>query len=241
MNKKLITSVASILIAGAAFAQDYTIKANVKVDGLPPEYAAFGESEKTTTIKGEKTKIEIASMMASSTEVFDGKKMTVITEAMGNKSGWTATKEEMDKVKEEPKKDEVKPKVELTSEKKTIAGYECSKAVITAIEPKDKKEVKFIVWYTDKIKKVSSASSKKRKGGMGGGSIEFKEVPGYAMSTEFEMEAPGMGKIKYVETVSEVSTAGVDDSAFKISTDGYPMKTYTEYMEEMKKAMAAEK
>ncbi len=238
--KKIITSAALLLVSAFGFAQDLTIKATIKIEGLPAEYAALGESEKITYIKETKSKFETISMMGNTTKVFDGTKVTMISDAMGNKTGWTATKEEIEATKEAPKKDDVAPKVEFTKDKKTIAGYECTKAIVTVVDPKEKKEIKFTIWYTDKIKKANSpASSSKRRSSMDANSFDFKEIPGFQMSTEFEAENQGMA-IKYVETVTEVSTDKIEDSAFILSTEGYKMITYKEMQEKMK-AMAESK
>jgi hypothetical protein len=234
--KKLITSVALVLAGAVAFAQDnYTIKSSVKIEGLPAEYSAFGESDKITYLKDSKSKVETSNMMGSTIEVFDGSKMTVLMEQMGDKSGWSATKEEMEKTKDDPKKDAQKPKIETTTEKKTIAGYECVKSIVTVTD-KDKKQMKINIWHTDKIKKPVTGSSKK-KGGMGGGNFDFAEITGYPMSVDLETENQGM-KIKYIETVTEVSTDKLDDGVFVADTDGYKMISFGEYREQLKKAMA---
>ena len=95
--RKLISSAALVLCASIAIAQDnFTFKMSVKMEGLPAEYAAYGEQEITTFTKGEKSKTEVNSMMFSSVSYSDGKTITVLSESMGNKTGFTATKAEMD-------------------------------------------------------------------------------------------------------------------------------------------------
>ncbi|MGZ3899343.1 MAG: hypothetical protein ACXVNQ_03290 [Bacteroidia bacterium] len=229
--KKLITTVALSLFATTfCLGQDnVTVKMNVKVEGLPPEYAGFGEQEIVNYMKGEKTKTEMTSMMGSNVTVFDGKKLTSISEQMGNKSGYTATKEEIDADKGKDK--EAKPKIEYTADKKMIAGYECSKAIVTSIG-KDKKENKMTVWVTDKIKSPETGKANRRNGMM-----DLSELKGYPL--EMEMAANQMGtEMKVMITTSEVSTSNIDDSVFSVSTDGYKMLTYAEHKEAMKKAMA---
>src|SRR5690606_2504828 len=140
-----------------------TIKMSVKVEGMPAEYAAYGEQEVTTYIKGNNTKTEISSMMFSSVVYYNETTLTSLSEAMGNKTGYTATKEELENM-EKGEKTEA-PKIEYFPDKKTIAGYECTKAVVTNVG-KDKKETKTTVWTTDKIalnenhKKMRKASSR---------------------------------------------------------------------------------
>ncbi len=109
----------------------------MKIEGLPAEYAAMGDQETTTYIKGEKNKTEVVGMMGSQTMLFDGKTHTILMDQMGNKSGYTATKEEMDETKD---KSAPKPKVEYTSEKKMIAGFECTKAIVTSIDKEKKRK-----------------------------------------------------------------------------------------------------
>ncbi|MBA3682364.1 MAG: hypothetical protein H0W73_14570 [Bacteroidetes bacterium] len=227
--KKIITSAALILVSALAVAQDnYTVKMNMKIEGLPPEYAGFGEQEMVNYVKGEKYKNEISSMMLTSITAFDGKKLTSVTEQMGNKSGYTATKEELEAA-EKTEKAEAKPKIEYTTEKKTIAGYECTKAILTSVD-KNKKEHKVTVWATEKIK-----HEPKRKTGGKGMSLDFGDLKGYPLEIEMNESQQGMD-MKIMITASEVSTAAIDDSVFNVNTEGYKMMTYKE-MEEKMKAM----
>lgn len=221
--KKIITSVALIFCCTFAVAQDYTVKMNMKIEGLPPEAAGFGEQETVTQIKGEKTKTEMTSMMGSTIMLFDGKTHTFLTDMMGNKAGYTATKEEMEAMAKDDK--EPKPKIEYTTEKKTIAGYECTKAVVTTVG-KDKKEQQTIVWITDKIKH-NMPKNKNR------GMMDLSDLKGYPLEMEMHQSQQGMD-MKIMITASEVSTAPIDDSVFAVNTEGYKMSTYKEFSEKMK-------
>ncbi|MBA3662978.1 MAG: DUF4412 domain-containing protein [Bacteroidetes bacterium] len=234
--KKIITTVAlSLFAASFCIAQDnVTVKMNVKVEGLPPEYAGFGEQEIVNYIKGDKHKSEMSSMMGSNITVFDGKKLTALNEQMGNKSGYTATKEEIEADNKSKEKDP-KPKVEYTTEKKTIAGYECTKAIITSVG-KDKKESKMTVWVTDKIKTPETGKSGKSRGGM----MDLGDLKGYPLEMEMSQSQQGMD-MKILVTTSEVSTANIDDSIFNVSTEGYKMRSYAEQKAEMKKMEAEAK
>ena len=226
--KKIVTSAAFILTTAFSVAQDsYTIKMTTKVEGLPAEYAAFAESEVVTYIKGDKIKSETSSMMGSQIRLFDGKLHTFLSDAMGKKSGYTATTEEMEAVAK-TEKGEAKPKIEYTTEKKTIAGYECTKAVITSMG-KDGKENKIITWVTDKIKFDMSKAKKGSKNDM----FDFGDLKGYPL--EMYMVRLQEGKeIKITISTTEVSTKALDDSTFVASTAGYTMSTYKEEMEKMK-------
>ena len=227
--KNIITAAAIILSISGAFAQEnYTVKMNMKIEGLPPEYAGFGEQEFINYSKGEMYKSEMTSMMGSTTNSFDGKILTSVSDQMGNKSGYTATKEELDAASKADKT-EAKPKIEYTTEKKTVAGYECTKAVVTSID-KDKKENKINVWVTDKIK-MSEGMAK--SGGRRGGGMDFGDLKGYPLSIETSQNQGGM-EMKVLLTATEVSTSTIDDSVFKVSTEGYKMMTYKEFNDKMK-------
>ena len=224
--KTLLLSLSVILAGFSSKAQDnYTIKMSVRTEGLPSEYAAYGEQEIVTYVKGDKTKTEVSSMMFTSTVYSDGKTVTSLTDAMGNKSAYKATKEEI----EESQKNDAKPKIEYTSEKKTIAGYECTKAIITSIG-KDKKEKVTIAWVTDKI---SSSQSLARKAG---GRTNLGDLKGQPMALEMTMNQNGMD-MKVLMTVTEVIIAPLEDSVFTINTEGFNVLTYKEMMEKQKSMM----
>lgn len=225
--KKLITSAALLLATSFAFAQDdITVKMSLKVEGLPAEYAAMGESEIISYHKGDKSKEETSNMMGSSTTINDGKTTTMLNEQMGEKTGWTATKEELDAANSKEKGTD-KPKIEYLTDKKTIAGYECTKAILTTIG-KDKKEQKMTVWFTEKLK-LNNSKAKNRRGP----SMDFGDLKGRPLEIEMAMNQGGMD-LKVFITSTEVSTAKLDDSIFKADVTGYKMATYKEVQEKMK-------
>lgn len=228
MTRKIITSAALVLLSAFAFGQEnYTVKMSMKIEGLPPEYAGFGEQETVTQIKGEKSRVEVSSMMGTQIVVFDGKTQTSLNEAMGNKTGFTATKEELEAADKADKSE--KPKIEYTTEKKTIAGYECTKAIITSTG-KDKKENKMTAWVTEKIK-----HDMKGKKSSGRGMMDMGDLRGYPLEMEMSANQGGM-EMKILITATEVSTGPIDDSAFKVSTEGYKMMTFKEFQSKMKDA-----
>jgi hypothetical protein len=229
INIPLVCSVALVLVSGLTLGQEnYTVKMKVKAEGLPAEYAAYAEQDVTTYIKGDNLKSERSGMMASSITYYDGKKMTSLTEAMGNKTGFTATKEELEAFDKTEKTE--KPKIEYIAEKKMVAGYECSKALITSMG-KDKKENVSTVWCTDKIK---YAHSQANKGGKG--MLDLSELKGYPLAMEMSMNQNGM-EMKIIMTATEILTSPIDDSVFAINTDGYKMMTYKEMIEKQKMMM----
>jgi hypothetical protein len=232
--KKIIFAVAALFTLNSIAQDNYTIKMSVRVEGLPEEYAGMAENDIVTYMKGEKSKTELTSMMMSQISLNDGEKTTTLMEQMGNKTGWVVTKAEAEAEEKESadKKGKTKPKIEYADEKKMIAGYECSKAIVTTVG-KDKKEQKTTVWYTDKIKQPTTAGAKSgRRGGMMGGA-ELSEIKGFPMETEMSMNNQGM-EMKVISTVTEVSTSPIDDKIFTIDTDGYKLMSYKELKESMK-------
>jgi hypothetical protein len=236
--KKLAIVAAFLGLGMTVLAQDcLTIKTVNKVQGLPAEYEAMAESESITYTKGEKTKTEMSSMMFSIVTLMDGEKMTVTQEAMGNKSGYVMTKAEMEESEKSEKEKPNKPKIEYTSEKKTILGYECTKAIITSVG-KDKKEIKATAWVTDKIKRPATPKGQKGSRMMSG--PDLGDLNGFPMEMSFTQSQQGMD-LNITVTTTEVKTDKLDDSIFKIDTEGYKMMTYKEMKEQMKAAQAGQK
>jgi hypothetical protein len=232
--KKLFLAATALLSLNLVSQDNYTIKMSVKVEGLPEEYAGMAENDIITYMKGEKSKTELTSMMMTQVSLNDGEKTTTLMEQMGNKTGWVVTKTEAeaDEKKAANKRGETKPVIEYVDDKKTIAGYECSKAIVTTTN-KEKKEQKTIVWYTEKIKQPSSTGNKSgRRGGMMGGA-DLSAIKGFPMQTEMSMNNQGM-EMKVISTVTEVSTAAIDDKIFTIDTEGYKIMSYKELKESMK-------
>jgi GLPGLI family protein len=96
------------------------------------------------------------------------------------------------------------PKITYTEEKKTIAGYECKKAVVEMKDQKGEAQ-KANVWYTDKLPYNG-----------GGRMNQFKGLKGAPL--EFESN---QGPMKMRMTATKVTTTPVADSQFTLSTDGY--------------------
>lgn len=231
MKKTIFSLIAWAFFISLTTAQEsYTIKSSMKMEGLPPEYSGFGDMEMVTYLKGDKYKRETNSMMGSFVSCYDGKMLTSISDNLGNKSGFTASKEELDLANEKDKTQE-KPKIDYTQEKKTIAGYECTKAIITSLS-KDGKEKKITVWVTDKIK---NDAAKGKKTGERGMQMDFGDLNGHPMEIEFSQNQMGT-EVKVLITTLDVQTKAIDESIFTINTDGYTMMSYQEMQEKMKAA-----
>jgi len=224
---RTLSTAAFFALSVFATAQDnYTIKMSLKSEGMPAEYAAYAEMDIVNYIKGDKLKTERNGMMGTSVSLYDGKKMISTNEMMGNKSGFTATKEELESSDKNEKTE--KAKIEYTAEKKMIAGYECTKVIATSIG-KDKKENKTILWVTDKVKYSHPEAHK----ASGRGMMDLSDLKGYPLAMEIAQNMQGMD-IKIIMTTTEISTAPIDDSVFTINTDGYTMMSYKDMLDKQK-------
>jgi len=222
---KIYTQLFTILCLftfSAGAQENYTIKMAMRMEGLPPEMAAMGEMEITNYIKGDKLKSETLGMMGGRTLLIDGEKMTSLNDRMGNKTGYTATRAELDeadKIKNNPK-----PKLNYTSEKKTIAGYECTKVVVTSL--REKEEMTSILWVTDKLN-IKNNSLMRAQGGKDG--LDLSELKGYPLAMEMNQSMNGQ-TLQMIMTATSVTAGPIDDAIFQLSTEGYRMMTYKEMM-----------
>ncbi len=189
---------------------------DMKIEGLPPEQAAMmGDMETKVTFKNGKSLTEVNSMMFTQQMSADENGMVMLMEQMGNKIAVKQTKAEMEKEEAKSKDKPLDPKVEYFEDVKTIAGYECKKAIVTIVD-KDKKENKVELWYSDKFENPN-------KEGKGRGQNMMKGLKG--MPFEYSTT---MGPMKIKMVAKEVSTDPVPDSKFVLSTEGYKIMTTDE-------------
>ncbi len=207
--KKVILSVSLAAMAvfaaftGTAQIKEGSITYSMTIEGLPPEQAAMMQGmELKTYFKNGKACQEMTSAFVNTTTVTDGKGGAItLMDQMGQKIYFKVKPED---VKKKEKGEE--PKITYVDEKKTIAGYECKKAIVESKDEKGNVNTA-TVWYTDKIAPVET-------GGSRGG--QFKGLKGVPL--EFEMPQGGM-VIKFSAT--NFSSASVPDSKFEVSTEGY--------------------
>ncbi len=209
-----IAAVALTALSLNAQIKEGSITYNMTIEGMPPEQAAMmGDMEMKITFKDNKSLMEVSSMMFSNQTTFDDKGSVSLIESMGNKMAVKQTKDEMDKEEAKQKEKSPDPKIEYTNETKTIAGYECKKAIVTMIG-KDKKEEVKDVWYSDKFNYLDKDG--KTKGEIKG----LKGIP-------FEYVSTRMG-FKSKLLVKEVSVDPVNDEKFNLSIEGYKLMTMDE-------------
>jgi hypothetical protein len=220
MKKKLFTALSAFVLSAVSLTaqiKEGYIVYDMKMEGLPPEQAAMmGDMETKVTFKNGKSLTEMSSMMFTNQTLSDEKGVLMLMEQMGNKMAIKQTKAELDKEESKMKDKPADPKIEYVNETKTIAGYECKKAIITMVD-KDKKENKVEMWYCDKFENPN-------KDGKGRGQGMMKGVNG----APFEFSS-AMGPMKVQMIAKEVSIEPVADSKFILSTEGYRVMTMEEY------------
>lgn len=213
--KKLIFSVLAVagLMAAQAQVKEGSITYSVEFEGLPAEAQGMMKgSELKVYFKDKKSRSEFTSAFSSNTTISDDAGTTTLVDAMGQKYFYKMTKAEMEK---ENKKNP-DPKITYVNETKTIAGYDCKKAVVEAKNEKGETQ-KIDVWYTEKI--ISG------NGGGGRSSGQFKNLKGAPL--EFAMN---QGQFKMKMSATNVSTSPMADSKFVANTEGYTEKSYSEMM-----------
>ncbi len=160
------------------------------------------------TIKEHMSKFEInMGQMGSQVQIFDGDANTATTvmNMMGQKLYYVETIEDVDVEADE------KVSIDVKDETKEIAGYECTKAVVTVNEGGE--EMLFTIYYTEEIGSSS----------MNMDSPYFKDIPGAML--EFEINTGG-GTMK-MEAIN-VDKKKVADSEFEVP-EGYEEKTEEEF------------
>lgn len=205
--KKLFLSVFTIttMLAVQAQTKEGSVTYSVNFEGMPPEQAGMMKgTEMKMFFKEKKSRSEFSNAFFNSTTISDENSSTTLMEQMGQKSFYKMTKAEMEK---ESKKTP-DPKITYVEEKKTIAGYECKKAVIETKSEKGEAH-KVDVWYCEKLQGPTGSG-----GGMG--ASQFKGLKGAPL--EFSMQ---QGPMKMQMTATNVSTSPVPDTKFVVSTDGY--------------------
>lgn len=211
MKKSALKSFGLVILSLVFFSQltaqikEGTITYTMTIDGLPPDQAAMMEGmEMKTIFKNGKSRSEMNSAFMNSITVTDEKgDFLVLMDGMGQKSYMKGNANDAKKKKKSEEKD---PKITYTEEKKTIAGYECKKAIVEDESSKGEK-TKSTLWYTEKIAPIKSG---------GGRNMQFKGLNGVPL--EFEMP---QGPMNIKISATKISDSPVADDLFKVSTEGY--------------------
>jgi len=180
------------------------------------------------TIKGNMSKFEInMGQMGSQIQIIDGdaKTITTVMSMMGQKFYYVETE---DDISDELGENE-NVSVDIKDETKEIAGYECTKAVITVIEGGE--EMLFTIYFTEEIGSSSmnidnpyfNFTEEIGSSSMNIDNPYFKDIPGAML--EFEINTGG-GTMK-MEAIS-INKRNVSDDEFAVP-EGYEKKTQAEF------------
>jgi len=214
--KKILSfmMVAAIIMgfATTAISKDFSGVITYKISypgmEIDASMAAMMPKMATLSIKENMSKFEISmGQMGKQIQIIDGEAKTVTTvmDMMGQKFYYVESEDEI--MAEEGSGD---VKVDIKDETKEIAGYECTKAVVTVTESGE--EMMFTVFFTEEIGSSSLNID----------NPYFKEIPGAML--EFEIDT-GAGTMK-MEALS-VDKKKLSDADFEVP-EGYEKKTSAE-------------
>ena len=177
----------------------------------PQKGDALAGATTTVYLKGNNSRTDMVSSLGNETTIHNGKSgnAVILKEFSGQKLMIKLSKENW----EEKNKAYNGTRFELTSEEKTIAGYNCKKAIAKMADGKT-----FIVYYAADITVANKEYDP-----------TFLNLPGIAMQYEIES-----GKMKFKYTVSKISFDPVLVAKFDFPASGYRVMTYEEN-QQMKK------
>jgi GLPGLI family protein len=198
--------------ASTAISKDFSGVITYKISypgmEIDASMAAMMPKMATLSIKENMSKFEISmGQMGKQIQIIDGEAKTVTTvmDMMGQKFYYVESEDEI--MAEEGSGD---VKVDIKDETKEIAGYECTKAVVTVTESGE--EMMFTVFFTEEIGSSSLNID----------NPYFKEIPGAML--EFEIDT-GAGTMK-MEALS-IDKKKLSDADFEVP-EGYEKKTSAE-------------
>jgi GLPGLI family protein len=218
MKKLVLLFAVTILTSVMSFAQmteghiSYDIDVSSDEAGMEMAVMMFNGSTLDLYFGGDKarTDMDMGSMM-SMTTIMDnnsGEILMLMGGMMGNKAVKTSSEElEADNEEEEPEID-----IELTNEKKEIAGYKCKKAII---KDADGNEMEY--WYTEDIKTTTTDAKS-----------AAAKLPGQAL--EYSMNNQGL-VMSFTATKVETSLSAADKKEkFNMEIPaGYDEMTFEEF------------
>lgn len=208
--------VAAIIMgmSAAVTAKDFkgiiTYKISYPGTEMDPSMEAMMPKMATMSIRDNLYKMEISmGQMGSQVQITnaDDKTVTTCMNMMGQKFYYIETLEDLRKNKPDPDK----IKVEITNETKEIAGYMCTKAIVTQND--NGEELKFSIFYTEEIGNPE----------MNFDNPLFEKIPGAML--EFEIETGRDQRMK-MEAIS-VKKTNISDAEFEVP-EGYEKKTSAE-------------
>ncbi len=159
----------------------------------------------TVYIKGLQSRSDMVSALGKETTIHDAKSgnAVILKEYSGQKLMITLAKANW----EQKNKTYNDIKFDTTSETKTIAGYNCKKAVAKLSSGKS-----LVVYYTTELAITNKEYN-----------AAFKNLPGVALQYEYES-----GTMKYKYTLSKIGFEPLAVSRFEFPKTGYRVMTYEE-------------
>lgn len=212
--KNLVLALVAVAIALPTIAQkkfEGTITFGLEYQDLPAEMAAMEAmlpDEMTIQIKGDKTRLEQSlGMGMSQVTITDLKKGsgTLLMDMMGKKMAVEMSKEEL---KEMDKKGTKKPEFKYVDGTKSIAGYDCKKAMVV-LEGAGEMEV----YYTEDLPS--------------GANKQFEGLKGFPL--EYTIDS---GQFKMKMTAKSVKKESLGADLFEIP-DGFDKMTFEEFKASM--------
>jgi GLPGLI family protein len=180
----------------------YDIVINTGSD-KPQNADFFDGATSVVYIKGNRSRTEMVSSLGTQSTISDGKDVTILKEYGEQKYMIRLTPEDWRDANR--KNDDIS--FSFTPETKTIAGYQCKKAI-----GKHRDGTTFIAWYTNDLEPENKDFQ-----------YTTKALPGLAMEYETTL-----GNLKVTYTVSKVSLAPVPASKFDLPKAGFRILTYKE-------------
>lgn len=214
--KKILSfmMIAAIIMgfASTAISKDFSGVITYKISypgmEIDASMAAMMPKMATLSIKENMSKFEISmGQMGKQVQIIDGEAKTVTTvmDMMGQKFYYVQTEDE---IQAEEGAENVT--VDIKDETKEIAGYECTKAVVTVMESGE--EMMFTIFFSEEIGSSSLNID----------NPYFKDIPGAML--EFEIDT-GAGTMK-MEALS-VDKKKLSDSDFEVP-EGFEEKSSAE-------------
>ncbi|MFM6924012.1 MAG: DUF4412 domain-containing protein [Ferruginibacter sp.] len=197
----IMTANAQRNIAEAAIVYDLEILNGNSAQGGP----SLGSATSTIYLKGNNSRTDMISSLGKEITIYNSKtnNAVILKEFSGQKLMITLTKENW------LAKHKMYSNIqfELTSETKTIAGYNTKKAIATMPDGK-----KFEVYYTPELVPANKDYDP-----------TFSSLPGLAIQYVIES-----GKMKFKYTLSKINYDPVQMSLFDFPVSGYRVMTYEE-------------
>lgn len=214
--KKVTLILVSVILIGltSAFAQKPfigTIKSKMSVEGTTdPNILSQIPENTTVTIYENNTKsvMELMPGVMTMTTITRGdlKKTYVIFEITGMGKYYIENTEE-DLAKE---KGNTETKFNRTGEKKTIAGYECEKVIITVTDKETDEEVNLVAYMSKAINPSASINF----------GSQYEGLEGYPLRTEVKTEMNGTEVTMITEAYEITPSKKIKTAEFLLPADG---------------------